>query len=120
MDQKQIAINFLKSASSGRVKEAYSQYVAEDFIHHNACFKGTREALLTAMEEAHQNDPNKSFEVKQCFEDGNSVITHSLVIKANMEIAVVHIFRFENEKIAELWDLGMVLDPNSPNANGPF
>lgn len=64
-----------------------------------------RQSLLTAMEEAHKSSPNKSIEVKYIYEDGDSVITHSLVKKENMDIAVVHIFRFENDKVVELWDL---------------
>lgn len=52
--------------------------------------------------------------------DGLTVITHSLVAKQQMNIAVVHIFRFENSKIVELWDLGQVIEMNSPNCNGMF
>jgi hypothetical protein len=49
-------------------------------------------------------DPSsrKRLEVKQSFEDGDRVILHSLVVKEKMEIAVVHIFRFAGEMIAEL------------------
>lgn len=53
-------------------------------------------------------------------QDGNSVITHSLVRKEKIDIAVVHIFRFENNKIAELWDLAQVFEQNTPNQNGLF
>lgn len=34
--------------------------------------------------------------------------------------AVVHIFRFEKGKIAELWDLGQEIMANSANENGVF
>jgi predicted SnoaL-like aldol condensation-catalyzing enzyme len=34
--------------------------------------------------------------------------------------AVVHIYRFEAGRIAELWDLGMAIPAESPNANGVF
>ena len=72
------------------------------------------------MEEAHQNSPNTGIEVKKVYEEGLTVITHSQVVKTDMEIAVVHIFRFEEGKIVELWDLGQVMDANSPNENGAF
>jgi predicted SnoaL-like aldol condensation-catalyzing enzyme len=72
------------------------------------------------MEDAHQTSPNKSVEIKYCYMDGNTVITHSLVVKQNMEIAVVHIFRFSGDKIVELWDLGQPIEKNSPNENGLF
>jgi len=35
-------------------------------------------------------------------------------------IAVVHIFRFENSKIVELWDVGQEIPQDSPNENGMF
>ena len=72
------------------------------------------------MIEAHQKDPNKSIDIKYTYVNGLTVITHSLVAKQQMNIAVVHIFRFENSKIVELWDLGQVIEMNSPNCNGMF
>ncbi len=104
----------------GNVRDGFRDYVSKDFIHHNQYFEGSRQALLTAMEEAHQSSPNKAVEVKYCYEDKDTVITHSLVSKADMEIAVVHIFRFENDKIVELWDLGQPISKDSPNENGLF
>jgi len=35
-------------------------------------------------------------------------------------IAVVHIFRFESDQIAELWDVGMEVPKDSPNESGAF
>jgi hypothetical protein len=46
MSKKDIAISFLKLASSGKVREAYEKYVHPDFSHHNPYFKGDRESLL--------------------------------------------------------------------------
>ena len=121
MTNKEKAISFLTFAGTGMVQEAYDAYVSPDFIHHNQYFAGDRESLKVAMEEAHQNSPNTGIEVKKVYEEGLTVITHSHVVKTDMEIAVVHIFRFEEEgKIVELWDLGQVMDANSPNENGAF
>ncbi len=120
MTQKQIAISFLQLAGGGQTKEAFDQYVTPDFIHHNQYFKGDRTSLQNAMQEAHETSPNKALEVRHCFEDGETVVTHSLVVKEDMEIAVVHIFRFENNRIAELWDLGQLIEKASPNENGVF
>lgn len=39
-------------------------------------------------------------------EDGDTVMTHSLVTRQDpkaADVAVVHIFRFEDDRIAELW-----------------
>ena len=120
MTHKEIATSFLQMAGMGEVKEAYNQYTADHFIHHNQYFKGDRESLMVAMQEAHDTSPNKSITIKNIFEEGDTVITHSHVVKTDMEIAVVHIFQFDNDKIVELWDLGQVIDKDSPNENGLF
>ncbi|MFZ1809230.1 MAG: nuclear transport factor 2 family protein [Cyclobacteriaceae bacterium] len=120
MTRKEIAASFLKMAGTGEVKEAFAQFITNSFTHHNQYFKGDRESLLVAMQEAHDTSPNKSIIVKYIYQDGDTVITHSHVVKDDMEIAVVHIFRFENDKIAELWDLGQVIEKDSPNKNGLF
>lgn len=120
MNKKQVAIDFLNIVGMGKVREGYEKYVAQEFIHHNQYFKGDRESLLVAMEEASKTHPNKALKVKYCYQDGDTVITHSLVVKEGMDIAVVHIFRFREEKIVELWDLGQVIEKNCPNENGLF
>lgn len=123
MSNKEIAKSFLRMAGSGDVKSAYDKFVDPYFIHHNQYFKGDRQSLLTAMEEASRTHPNKAIEIMYCYEDGNTVITHSLVIKNNpndQPVAVVHIFRFIENQIVELWDLGQPISKDSPNENGMF
>lgn len=120
MTNKEIAIAFLKSAGLGKVQEAFDNFIASDFIHHNQYFKGDREALKDAMKEAHEVSPNRSIEIKYCYSDGNTVITHSHVVKSDMEIAVIHVFKFKGNRIVELWDLGQVIQKESPNENGLF
>lgn len=120
---KEAAKSFLKMAGMGKVQEAYDQYVAPSFIHHNQYFKGDRQSLLQAMQEASKTSPNKSIEIKHLYEDGDTVITHSLVTRQDPEapaIAVVHIFRFEQDRVVELWDLGQPISKDSPNQNGMF
>src|SRR5687768_409867 len=123
MSRKELATSFLKMAASGDVRAAYEKFIAPTFTHHNQYFKGDRESLMIAMEEASKISPNKGIEIKHIYEDGNTVITHSLVIRKDSmkaPIAVVHIFRFEDNRVVELWDLGQELMRDSPNENGAF
>ncbi len=123
MSPKEIAASFLKLAGTGNVREAYERFVAPEFIHHNQYFPGDRESLMNAMQEAHQKSPNKTIEVRKTYQDGDVVITQSLVTRqdpAEPGIAVVHIFRFKNDRIVELWDIGQPVLKDSPNKNGIF
>lgn len=122
MIKKEIARSFLKLAGTGNVAEAFTRYVAHEFKHHNQYFKGDRESLMKAMADAHASSPNKSIEVKQIFEDGETIITHSLAHRNDSAapIAVVHILKFHDNRIVEMWDIGQELMKNSPNDNGAF
>jgi predicted SnoaL-like aldol condensation-catalyzing enzyme len=119
--KRETAVNFLKLASSGKLDEAYD-LVSPNFLHHNAYFPGDAESLKAGMAEAHKKFPNTELDVKHIFEEGDLVAVHSRVQHSpeTQEIAVVHIFRFEGEKIVELWDVGMEVPKDSPNQNGAF
>jgi predicted SnoaL-like aldol condensation-catalyzing enzyme len=119
---KNKAIDFLKLASKGDARTAFQLYVGNTFKHHNAYFKGDKESLMVAMEENAIKNPNKLFEIQSALQDGDLVAVHSRVqlTKGDMELAVVHIFRFDNNKIVELWDVGMPVPKEIINENGIF
>jgi len=117
-----IAERFLLMCASGQVREAYGLYVADDFRHHNAYFQADRESLLLGMEQSAQAEPNKSFTIKQTIESGDRVVmlSHLRREQADVDIAVMHILRFEGSRIVEMWDVGQVIPKESPNAVGMF
>lgn len=108
--------------ASGDVRKAYDLYVSDDFRHHNAYFPGDRDSLLAGMEQSALAEPNKSFVVKQVIEgkDRVAVYSHLRREKVDMDIAVVHILRFENGRIVEMWDVGQQIPKDSPNTLGMF
>ncbi len=122
MNRKELATGFLKMVVARKISEAYERYISPQFVHHNQHCKGDRQSLLQSMEQAHEQFPDTGIQIKHIYEDGDTVITHSLVQlrPGGPDVAVVHISRFEGQKIAELWDLGQVIVKDSPNQNGPF
>jgi len=119
---KEIAQTFLRMTAAGKVREAYDQYVASDFRHHNQYFPGDRQSLFKGMEESAVQVPHKSFEIKQLIGDGDRVMvySHFKMKPEDTGFGVVHILRFQNEKIVEMWDLMQPISPDSPNQNGMF
>lgn len=121
-DNKDVAISFLELAASGKVQDAYFRYVGTGFRHHNPFFEGSAEALREGMEENARQNPNKVLRVLRAIAEGEFVAVHSHV-KQNPDdrgAAVVHIFRFENAQIVELWDIGQPVPEESPNSYGMF
>ena len=121
-NNKDVAVAFLEMASSGDVREAYSKFVGSGFKHHNPFFEGSADSLSAGMEENARQNPDKTIEVKRAIAEGDFVAVHSHVrLKPDSPgVAVVHIFRFENGRIVELWDVGQPIPETSPNQHGMF
>jgi len=49
-----------------------------------------------------------------------ATLAHVRHKKGEPGAAVVHVFRFEGDRIAELWDVGQEVPADSPNQNGMF
>jgi predicted SnoaL-like aldol condensation-catalyzing enzyme len=120
--KKEIAVSFLRLASSGKVREAYKKYVHPDFFHHNPYYKGDRESLLVGMEESAVEFPDKVFEAVRVLEDGEFVAVHGRIrLKPDMsEYVLIHIFRFDGDHIVEEWEAAQEIPKESPNKNGTF
>ena len=121
-NQTRIAAEFLTMVADGRVDAAYEAFVAPGFRHHNPWFRGDADALRRGMAENVAQFPEKNLVVHRTLEDGNEVVVLSHVRHTPDErgYAVMHWFRFEGDRIAELWDLGQEVPAESANDNGMF
>lgn len=119
---KEKAVSFLQLVASGKVREAYINHIGPDFRHHNPYFRGDSESLMIAMEENAVNNPNKVLEVKLVIGEDDIVTVYSHIKQKpeDLGVAVIHIFRFLNDQIVELWDVGQAIPENSPNEYGMF
>jgi predicted SnoaL-like aldol condensation-catalyzing enzyme len=119
---KAAAIHFLQLTASGNVNEAYYLYVSPEFRHHNMHFKGDAESLKAAMIESAVYLPAKQLEIQFALVEENMVAVYSKVVVSPGEpgIALVHFFRFQNDKIVELWDLAQAPLDEIINENGLF
>lgn len=120
--KKESAQHFLKLAAEGNSREAFKLYAGKDFKHHNVYFKGDADTLMKAIEEDAKINPDKIFEIQRAMEDGDLVAVHSRFRQNpnDTDWAVMHIFRFENDKVVELWDFAQAAPAEMINENGMF
>ena len=120
--RKDAAVEFLRMCAAGHVREAYQRHAGPGFRHHNAWFRGDAASLMSAMEESAKKNPRKVLEVQMALEDGEQVAVFSRVRQQPEDrgAAVVHIFRFEGDRIAEFWDVGQPVPDPCVNENGMF
>jgi len=114
---KDAAIDFLRLTAAGQVDDAFTRYAAPSFRHHNPWFASDAATIQAGMRANAAAHPQMEFEVLRALADGAQVAVHSRACMApgTPNIAVVHILRFEDGKIAEMWDIGQP-EP-SPMAN---
>ncbi len=119
---REIAKSFFDLVGSGEFRKWFDKHTSQDFIHHNQYFKGDRESLILAIEEDARNNPGKQVEVKMTLEDGDLVSTFSHVQQNPDDpgFALMHIFRFQDSTIVEMWDISHAVLKDSPNEHGMF
>jgi predicted SnoaL-like aldol condensation-catalyzing enzyme len=119
---KRSAVEFLQLVIAGHIEEAYQKWVDMTGKHHNPFFAEGFSALKQAMFENHTQFPNKQLTVKHVLGDGDLVAVHSHIItnQKHPGIAAVHLFRFDGNRIVEMWDCVLPLPADCPNGDGPF
>jgi predicted SnoaL-like aldol condensation-catalyzing enzyme len=119
--RKKAALEFLRCAREGRRADA-ELLLASGARHHNPYFAAGMPALLDATQAAAKAVPDRTADVKHVVCDQDFVAVHSHVRPRPSEpgMAVFHLFRFEGDRIAELWDVGQPVPADNPNADGMF
>ena len=119
---KKIVLDFYDKAINQKDFAAASQYLGTKYIQHNPLAADGPEGLKNFLEFAKTNLPTYHTEFKRVLADGNYVIVHALA-KANPDdrgTAVMDIFRLENGKVVEHWDVAQPIPEKSANQNGMF
>lgn len=119
---KKIVLEFYDNAINRKDFEAASKYLGDVYIQHNPLAADGPEGLKKFLAFAKENIPDYHTEFKQVFADGDYVIVHAHA-KRNAEdrgSAVMDIFRLENGKVVEHWDVVQPIPENPVNNNGMF
>lgn len=122
-DNKDSAVEFITLLIEGQIDEAYDSYVdMKKGKHHNLYFSRGFQALKDAMKADYEQVPDKKLTIMNIIGDNDLVAIHSKLVMGNggKEISVVHILRFEEGKVVEMWDVGQEVPDDMPNEDGAF
>jgi predicted SnoaL-like aldol condensation-catalyzing enzyme len=103
-------------------EEAVAKYIGPNYRQHNPGSADGSESLIMTMKWFTQNFPELRMETKRIIAEGDYVVIHShLILKpGDRGSAAVEIFRLENGKIVEHWDVAQEIPEKSANNNTMF
>ena len=104
-------------------KEAFERYAAPDFVEHSADIAGgTREAAIAFLEGLIKRFSAPKWKVVRSAAEDDLVFLHVHVTPAPGErgVAIAEIFRVENGKLVEHWDVIQAIPEKPVNANSMF
>jgi predicted SnoaL-like aldol condensation-catalyzing enzyme len=119
---KKAVVEFYEKAINQKDFEAAAAYLGPRYIQHNPTAADGAEGLKRFISFLRDKAPNYHSDIKRVFADGDYVILH---VHNKREpdargTAIVDIFRLENGKIVEHWDVRQDIPEQTANPNGMF
>jgi len=119
---KKTVLEFYEKGLNQKDFDAASKYFGPRYIQHNPTASDGIEGFKKFLAFLREEFPDSHSEIKQAFADGDYVILHVHAVreKGSRGNAIVDIFRLENGKIVEHWDVTQPIPENPANKNGMF
>jgi predicted SnoaL-like aldol condensation-catalyzing enzyme len=119
---KKTVLAFYEAALNQKDFAAASQYMGPRYTQHNPNAADGPEGFKRFIEFLRDKFPASHSEIKQVFAEGDYVILHVHAMRepGTRGSAIVDIFKLENGKIVEHWDVVQPIPEQSANGNGMF
>ena len=105
-----------------KVRLAFETWVHPDYIQHKPTLPDGREPVITFLERLLERFPDRTFTIHRIISSDDLVAVHyhSQATPDDLGFAVVDIFRVENCKMVEHWDVVQPVPEDAANANTMF
>jgi predicted SnoaL-like aldol condensation-catalyzing enzyme len=119
---KKNVVEFYEKALNQKDFEAASRYLGPRYTQHNPGAADGPEGLKAFIQFLRDKFPASRSEIKRVFADGDYVIVHVHAMRepATRGRAIIDIFKLENGKIVEHWDVAQDIPEKAANPNGMF
>ena len=119
---RKTVLEFYEAGLNKKDFEAASKYFGPKYIQHNPGAPDGIEGFKTFLAFLRDKFPNSHSEIKKSFAEGDYVISpvHAVREPGTRGRAIVDIFRLENGKIVEHWDVAQDIPEKMPHNNWMF
>jgi predicted SnoaL-like aldol condensation-catalyzing enzyme len=119
---KKTVAAFEDAALNQKDFDAASKYLGRRYTQHNPNAADGPEGLRGYITFLKDKFPNNRSEIKRIFADGDYVIVHDHAVRepGTRGFAIVNIYKLEDGKVVEHWDVIQPIPEKSANNNGMF
>jgi len=119
---KKNVVEFYDKALNQKDFDAASKYLGSRYTQHNPVAADGPEGLKAFIQFLRDKFPNSRSEIKRVFAEGDYVIVHVHAVRepGTRGRAIIDIFKLENGKVVEHWDVAQDVPEKAANANGMF
>lgn len=119
---KKNVVEFYDKALNQKDFEAAARHLGPRYTQHNPVVADGPEGLKVFIQFLRDKFPNARSEIKRVFAEGDYVIVHVHAIRepGTRGRAIIDIFKLENGKLVEHWDVAQDVPEKAANANGMF
>lgn len=105
-----------------KVREAFESWVHPNYIQHKAILPDGRDAVINFLENLLERYPERIFTIHRVIasEDLVAVHYHTQATPDDLGLAIVDIFRVEDCRMVEHWDVVQAVPEQSANDNTMF
>ena len=119
---KKVVLDFYEKGLNQKDFEAAAKHFGPRYIQHNPGAPDGIEGFKTFVNFLKSKFPNSHSEIRRVFADGDYVVLHVHAVRepGTLGRAIVDIFRLEDGKIVEHWDVAQDIPEKMPHNNGMF
>ena len=119
---KKTVLAFYEAGINKKDFVAASRFIGERYVQHNPLIANGLEGFKAFLGYLRETFPNLRGEIKRVFADGDYVIlhTHGVRVPGERGSAIIDIFRLEDCRIVEHWDVIQPIPETGVNQNGIF
>ena len=119
---KKTVLEFYEAGLNKKDFEAASKFFRPRYVQHNPTAPDGVEGFKAFLGFLREKFPDSHSEIKRSFADGDYVIlhVHNVPNPGDRGSAIVDIFRLENGKIVEHWDVVQPIPEKTANTNTMF